>query len=57
MKRKTKVKATVDFFIKKNLYSENIPNSETLNVFMETDKGKNLKTYKNPDELMKKFGI
>ena len=57
MKRKTKVRATVDFLIKKNLYSENIPNSETLNVFRETDKDKNLKTYKNLDELMEKFGI
>ena len=57
MKRKTKIRVTFDFLIKKNLYSENIPNFETLNVFRETDKDKNLKTYKNLDELMEKFGI
>jgi hypothetical protein len=42
--------------VEENLYSENVPNAETLNVFMETDEGKNLKKYKNIDELIKKFG-
>lgn len=41
--------------LKENLLSENIPNEETIRVFKETDKGKNLIHYKNADDLIDKL--
>ncbi len=43
--------------IDKELYSQNIPNGETLKVFQETDEGKNLYHYEDVDEMFKKLGI
>lgn len=43
--------------LKENLLSENVPNEETIRVFKETDAKKNLKHYKNADELIDKLGL
>ncbi len=34
-----------------------IPNKETLEVFKDTDEGKNLITYKNKEKLLKGLGL
>ncbi len=44
--------------IKDDLLSEeNIPNEETIRVFKDTDKRKNLVHYKNADDLIDKLGL
>lgn len=43
--------------LKENLLSENIPNDETIKVFKDTDKRKNLVRYKNVDELIDKLNL
>lgn len=43
--------------IDRELYSQNIPNAETVKVFQETDAGKNLYHYEEVDEMFKKLGI
>ena len=43
-------------YISKEVYSDNIPNDETLKVFQEADEGKNVNYYGSID-LFKKLGI
>lgn len=43
--------------LKENLLSENVPNEETIKVFKETDKGKNLVHYKSADDLIDKLNL
>jgi len=43
--------------LKENLLSESIPNEETIKVFKETDKRKNLTHYKDVDDLLDKLDL
>jgi len=43
--------------LKENLLSGNVPNEETIKVFKDTDKRKNLVRYKNVDELIDTLGL
>lgn len=43
--------------IKENLLSDNIPNEETLQVFKDTDEGKNLIHCDSIDDLFEKLGL
>ncbi len=43
--------------LKENLLSENVPNEETIRVFKDTDKRKNLTRYKNTDDLIDKLDL
>ena len=40
-----------------NLYSENVPNAETLKVISDIDKGKNLIESKDIQDMFRKLGI
>lgn len=43
--------------LKEHLLSEKVPNEETIQVFKDTDEGKNLVHYKNVEDLINKLGL